>query len=106
MILVVGPSQSGKSSLFTVIIKQNIYEKKIISIKWCYSVCQKWFIDEPYIIFESGIPEDFQSVDLVILDDLMHNLQDNVSKLFTICSHHNIDSYNKFYKIYSLNQNL
>lgn len=88
-LLVIGPSQSGKSSLVRKIIKQNIYDRKIKTIKWCYSVFQPWFLDEPDITFENGIPDDYKNTDLVIFDDLIFHLQKDVAKLFTIDSHHN-----------------
>ena len=87
-LLICGPTQSGKSSLVRKIIKQNLFGKSIKNITWCYSAFQKWFLNEPFITFKEGIPDNFEDTDLVIIDDLMLSLDANVASLFTVKSHH------------------
>lgn len=86
--IIVGSSQSGKTSLVRKMIKKNIYGKKLKSIKWCYSYSQPWFREEPDIEFVQGLPEDFDDSELVVLDDLQSQLNDKVAELFMVVSHH------------------
>ncbi|GBO24338.1 hypothetical protein AVEN_19089-1 [Araneus ventricosus] len=86
--LIVGPSQSGKTSLVRKIIKNKIYDKEIINIKWCYNYSSPWFLEEPDIEFVQGLPDSYENCDLIVIDDLMHQLDQKVSELFTVVSHH------------------
>ncbi|GFR23260.1 uncharacterized protein TNCT_687721 [Trichonephila clavata] len=86
--LVVGPSQSGKSFLVRQIISRNAYDYSFKSVKWCYSVFQPWFLEEKKIEFIQGLPETYENGTLLIIDDLMHNLNEKIAELFTVGSHH------------------
>lgn len=59
---------------------------------WCYGVYQKFFDDVKNVEFCEGLP-DIESFDgkqktLLIIDDLMHETDERVSKIFTRVSHH------------------
>lgn len=86
--LIVGPSQSGKTSLVRKMIKSNVYDRNIKNIKWCYNYSSPWFLEEPDIDFVEGLPESYENVDLIVIDDLMHRLNERISELFTVVSHH------------------
>lgn len=86
--LIVGPSQSGKTSLVRQMIKQNIYDTKIQNVKWCYLYTSPWFLEEPNINFIHGLPDTYENGDLLIIDDLMHRLNEKIADLFTAASHH------------------
>ena len=89
-----GPTGSGKSVFVQRLLK---HAKTVISptperILYCYGVYQEIFFKMEGIDFNEG----FQSLDefdgrkhsLVIIDDLMHETNDVVTKLFTRVSHH------------------
>src|SRR6185436_6207776 len=60
-------------------------------IVWCYSVYQSLFYSLRNVEFHEGII-DINSLErgtLLILDDLMHEADENVEKIFTKYSHHN-----------------
>ena len=62
--------------------------KKVL---YCYGEYQKRFDDYPWIEFHEGIPnpEMFDGTPtLAVLDDLMSETNDDVTKLFTKVSHH------------------
>lgn len=88
--LVVGPSQSGKSTLIRKLVRncRHMYEPNIKRVKWCYSYSAPWFLEEPGIEFIQGLPETYQDGDLLILDDMMHGLCERIADLFTAASHH------------------
>lgn len=86
--LVVGVSQSGKTCLVRKMIRENIYEKTIKKVKWIYLYAAPWFLEEPNIEFVQGMPETFDDCDLIVIDDMMHHLNDRVADLFTATSHH------------------
>lgn len=86
--LIYGPSQTGKSTLIREMIKRNIYSNNFRKIKWCYSYPDEWFLEEPQIEFVRGLPKSYESNELIIIDDLMHNLSDKIAELFTVASHH------------------
>lgn len=83
--IVVGPSQSGKTTLVRKLIRENVYNFPIKKIKWHYSVFQPWFLKEKNICFEEGLPKRIDA-DLIVIDDL--KLSDEVSQLFMVNSHH------------------
>ncbi|GBM53880.1 hypothetical protein AVEN_64809-1 [Araneus ventricosus] len=58
------------------------------NIKWCYSYSSPWFLEEPVIEFVQGLPDSYENCDLIVIDDLMHQLDQKVSELFTVVSHH------------------
>jgi len=59
-------------------------------ILWCYGTYQKLFDDVQGVEFLEGIPDvsHLQQGDVVILDDLMHEADERVNKIFTKYSHH------------------
>ena len=86
--LIVGPSQSGKTSLVRDMIKKRIYGRNIERVKWCYSYSAPWFLEEPSIEFIQGLPDSYEKNDLIIIDDQMHRLNEKIADLFTAASHH------------------
>ena len=89
-----GPTGSGKSVFVQKLIK---HAKSVISpppdrIKYCYGVFQQIFNEMDGVEFNEGLPSlaefDGSKHTLVIIDDLMHETNDIVSKLFTRGSHH------------------
>lgn len=86
--LVVGPSQSGKTSLVRKMIQDRMYEPEIRKVKWCYSYSSPWFVEEPNMEFIQGLPESYENGDLIVIDDLMHRLNEKIAELFTAASHH------------------
>ena len=89
-----GPTGSGKSVFTQRLLKQ---AKTIISppperILYCYGVYQEIFSKMEGIEFIEGLPSlnefDGSKRSLVVLDDLMHETTDVVTKLFTRLSHH------------------
>lgn len=86
--LIVGPSQSGKTSLVREMIRNSIYDTDIKKIKWCYSYSAPWFLEEPNIEFIQGLPESYEEGDLIVIDDLMHRLNEKIADLFRAGSHH------------------
>ncbi len=92
--IVAGPSGSGKS-VFSIKLIENA-DKMIDApperILWCYGVYQSFFNNLKTVEFHEGLP-DVESFDgklrtLLIIDDLMHETDDRVSKIFTRVSHH------------------
>ena len=61
-------------------------------IVYCYSVYQTIFDQYPDVEFVEGLPDlnmfDGVKETLLIIDDLMHEMNEVVSKLFTRLSHH------------------
>ena len=92
--LIAGPTGSGKT-VFTVRLIENaltLIEPPPERIIWCYGVYQKFFNSVKNVEFVEGLP-DIESFDgkqrtLLIMDDLMHETDERVSKLFTQVSHH------------------
>ena len=96
-LLVVGPSQSGKTYFVQQILENNriVYEEqRSIRILWCYNQWQDRYDDlrkslGKSIRFERGLPEKYNNI--IILDDLMAEATDSsvVSRLFTQGRHRN-----------------
>jgi GTPase SAR1 family protein len=86
--LIVGPSQSGKTSLVREMIRNQMYEIPIRKVKWCYSYSAPWFLEEPDIEFIQGLPDRYEKGDLIVVDDMMHRLNEKIADLFTAASHH------------------
>ena len=89
-----GPTGSGKSVFVQRLLK---HIKTVVSpaperILYCYGVYQEIFSKMEGIDFNEGIPSltefDGRKHTLVIIDDLMHETNDVVTKLFTRVSHH------------------
>ena len=87
--IIAGPSQSGKS-MFCMRLISNAREciapppERIV---YCYSVYQPLFDQNPNVEFVEGLPDlnmfDGVKRTLLIIDDLMHETNETVSKLFT-----------------------
>ena len=92
--IIAGPSQSGKS-MFCMRLIRNAREciapppERIV---YCYSVYQPLFDQYSNVEFVEGLPDlnmfDGVKRTLLIIDDLMHETNDAVAKLFTRVSHH------------------
>ena len=92
--IIAGPSQSGKS-MFCMRLISNAREciapppERIV---YCYSVYQPLFDQYPNVEFVEGLPDlnmfDGDKRTLLIIDDLMQETNETVSKLFTRVSHH------------------
>ena len=92
--IIAGPSQSGKS-MFCMRLISNAREciapppERIV---YCYSVYQPLFDRYPNVEFVEGLPDlnmfDGDKRTLLIIDDLMQETNETVSKLFTRVSHH------------------
>ena len=89
-----GPTGSGKSVFVQRLLK---YAKTVISpapdrILYCYGVYQDMFAKMEGVEFIEGLPSleefDGNKHSLVVIDDLMHETNDVVTKLFTRVSHH------------------
>jgi hypothetical protein len=89
-----GPTGSGKSVFVQRLLK---HAKTVISpppqrILYCYGVYQKIFSEFKDVEFNEGLPSrnefDDDKHTLLIIDDLMHETNDVVTKLFTQDSHH------------------
>lgn len=95
--LISGPTQSGKTH-FTFNLIENVnmmIDPKPTKIIWCYGEYQEKFNDLPdSVILSEGVGAldaiDTNERNLVILDDLMHEVGDDkdIANLFTKGSHH------------------
>ena len=93
--LIAGPTGCGKTQFTLKLIK---YANKTIDpppkkIVWCYGIYQEAFNKlAGEVDFHEGIPDlslfDGKENTLLILDDLMHETDDRVTKIFTKISHH------------------
>ena len=86
--LIVGGSQCGKTSLVRKMIRERKYGNAVKKVKWCYSYVSPWFTEEPEYEFIHGLPDDFENGDLLVIDDLMHRLNEKIANLFTGACHH------------------
>ena len=119
-VLVSGPTGSGKTfALLNILKYPELFEQTPVKIIWCYSVYQEKFNDYKDIIeFHEGIYDvkTLSSVEghkIIILDDLMHHMNEQVAETFTVYSHHlnitvffitqNIFHQNKYMRDISLN---
>ena len=81
------------------------------SISWHYGVFRQWMLNPEYstINFIEGWPDmtslDPTKVNLLIIDDIMHEMNEVVSKLFTKGSHHRNTSVLLLKKIYIIHHN-
>ena len=89
--IIAGPSGSGKTVFVKKILKSTLFDVKFNQVIWCYSEMGSLNDRSPDITYVEGLPsEDYYdgTPKLVILDDLMHETDDRVAKLFTRISHH------------------
>ena len=118
--MVCGPTGSGKTYTLLKFLKQHrLFSVKPIKILWCYNVYQPIFNQYLDIIeFHEGIYnikslENIKDHKIVILDDLMHKINQDIAEAFTVYSHHlnitvffitqNIFHQNKYMRDVSLN---
>ena len=89
-----GPTGSGKSVFVQRLMKHSM---TVISpppdrILYCYGVYQEIFSKFEGVEFNEGLPSlaefDGKKHTLVVIDDLMHETSDVITKLFTRGSHH------------------
>jgi len=94
--LITGATGCGKTQFTLKLIK---HANKLIDpsperIVWCYGVYQSAFTElaKYNVEFHEGIPDlsmfDGEKRTLLIIDDLMHETDERVTKLFTKGSHH------------------
>ena len=89
-----GPTGSGKSVFVQRLLKHAaaVIDPAPERILYCYGVYQPIFSKFEGIEFNEGLPSldefDGKKHSLVIIDDLMHETNNVVSKLFTKVSHH------------------
>jgi hypothetical protein len=92
--IVAGPTGCGKSVFTFKFISevQNIISPPPEKIMYCYSIYQPLFDQFPSVVFNDGLPDisqfDGKHRYLLILDDMMTQVNDSVSDLFTRVSHH------------------
>jgi len=91
--IIAGPSSCGKT-VFTkklLAFGRKLFNVKFSEIIWCYSELGSLGEQLPGITYNEGLPSETEYTGcpkLVILDDLMHETNENVAKLFTKISHH------------------
>jgi DNA replication protein DnaC len=89
-----GPTGSGKSVFVQRLIKhvRSVISPSPDKILYCYGAYQEMFSKIEGVEFNEGLPslDEFNGSkrSLVIIDDLMHETNNVVSKLFTKVSHH------------------
>ena len=89
-----GPSGCGKTQ-FTLRFIDNLQymiNPTVDKIVWCFGLYQDIFDKYPQIQFLEGLPDlnifDGKEKTLLILDDLMSEIDERVTKIFTKISHH------------------
>ena len=119
--IVSGPSQCGKSTFVLRLIRNasTMIEPPPQDINYCYSEYQSKFMEPGLesVDFHEGLPEisrlDGSRRTLLVIDDLMDEADESVSKIFTKISHHrdvsilfltqNLFHKNKYMRTMSLN---
>jgi hypothetical protein len=90
--IVAGPTGCGKTSFVLKLIKfaDSVIVPSPTRVIWCYGSYQEIFDTVRNVEFHEGIPDvsKLGKGTLVILDDLMHEADDRVNKIFTKHSHH------------------
>ena len=92
--VIAGPSSAGKSRFcFRLIANaREVINHPPEKIVYCYGVYQDLFDDYPNIQFIEGLPDlemfDGKCRTLLVIDDLMAETNEVVTKLFTKISHH------------------
>lgn len=91
--MVVGPSQSGKTTFVLSLIHERnaLFDRTPKRIVWCCAMKQAAPQNRNFVLIE-GLPQlsDIQPYDLVVLDDLMMEASksEDVTALFTRAVHH------------------
>jgi len=92
--IVAGPTGCGKSVFTLKLISeaQNMTTPPPDKIMYCYRMYQPLFDQFPSVEFNEGLPDlaqfDGKQRYLLILDDMMTQVNNSVSDLFTRVSHH------------------
>ena len=94
--IIAGPSGSGKTQFVLKLLRNAdvLFTHKPQVINWYYGEFQKWMLDKSFseITFIEGLPPrldaDPNMVNVYIIDDLMHETNEIIAKLFTKGSHH------------------
>ena len=83
-----------KHFYYKILKHDDIFEKPATKIIWCYNVYQEKFNEFKNVIdFHEGI-YDIKSLQgitghkIIVLDDLMHKLNEDIAETFTVYSHH------------------
>ena len=116
---VAGPTSSGKTWFVFRLIKHanEMINPPPEKIMYCYGEFQPSFLEFKAVEFNEGLPNaeqfDGQQRILLIIDDLMNEIDQNVSNIFTKLSHHrnvsvifisqNLFHKNKFVRTMNLN---
>jgi hypothetical protein len=92
--IVAGPTGCGKTRFVLRFLKHidNIILPRVTHVMWCYGTYQDAFNEVLGTVeFYEGIPDvnALRRGSLLILDDLMHEADDRVNKIYTKYSHHN-----------------
>jgi hypothetical protein len=91
--MVAGPTGSGKSEFVKQVILNGAIEPMPVRIVWYYMEWQNGLAQQlPGVEFKQGLPEmqDFDGLvpTLVVLDDMMSEVNEKITALFTRGSHH------------------
>ena len=93
--IISGPTSCGKSVFAQRLVRNShvMIEPKPDKILWCFSIFQKEFIElRNKVEFHEGLPDlsrfTGEESYLLILDDLLHETNKDVEKIFTRVSHH------------------
>ncbi len=92
--IVSGPSGCGKTQFTLRFIDhlEHMVRPTIDKVLWCYGIYQEIFDKYSKVHFHEGLPDlnvfDGKDKTLLILDDLMSETDERVTKIFTKLSHH------------------
>src|SRR6218665_3719859 len=92
--IVSGPPGCGKTQFTLRFIDhlEHMVRPTIDKVLWCYGVYQEIFDKYSKVHFHKGLPDlnvfDGKDKTLLILDDLMSETDERVTKIFTKLSHH------------------
>src|SRR5215471_286934 len=93
-IVICGPTSCGKTVLTRELIKQKMFDVEFDEIIWCYTEEGSVRDKLPNVKYVKGFPsddvigDDYDSLKLIVLDDMMHDLDKNMAVMFTKKSHH------------------
>ena len=92
--IVSGPSGCGKTQFTLKFIEhlEHMVVPQIEKVMWCFGIYQDIFDSYPKIQFQEGLPDlnvfEGKERTLLVLDDLMSETDERVTKVFTKISHH------------------